>query len=91
MRLGWVGAAKPQASSPQKVFIRQEKSVFKGGSSALPLTQSIEVENLYFCVKGRLRLLYAELREKPAWAKFSGGGENFAYFLLLGQNITIIA
>jgi hypothetical protein len=69
------------------------------------LTQSIKVENLNFCAKGRLRLpaesgtpghplgrgaLYAGLKEKPAWAKFSGGGENFAYFVLLGQNITII-
>jgi hypothetical protein len=54
------------------------------------LTQSIKVENLNFCVKGRLRLLYAGLKEKPAWAKFSGGGENFACFLLLDQNIPII-
>jgi len=90
LRLGWVGAAKPQASSPQKVFIR-EKSVFNAGSSALPLTQSIKVENLFFCVKGRLRLLYAELEKTSLWAKFSGGGENFAYFLLLDQNIPIIA
>jgi len=80
LRLGWVGAAKPQASSPQKVFIR-EKSVFNAGSSALPLTQSIKVENLYFCVKGRLCLLSAGLEKSLLWAKFLGGGKNFAYFI----------
>jgi hypothetical protein len=88
---GLAGWGQPSRKRPRhKKFYKRKKPVFMRARPLSPCHKVLRYWLPVFLCQGEAAPLVCRAWEKPAWAKFSGGGENFAYFVLLGQNITII-